>query len=102
MQIVTSVGGMQRLSQGWKHARKRVGFVPTMGFLHEGHLSLIRRARQQVGKRGTLVVSIYINPTQFGPREDFSRYPRDLARDSRLCRKEGVDVLFVPGDEQIY
>lgn len=102
MRIVTSVGGMQRLRKGWQRSGRRVGFVPTMGFLHEGHLSLIRRARQQTGEQGRLVVSIYVNPTQFGPREDFSRYPRDLARDSRLCLNEGVDVLFVPGDQQMY
>lgn len=102
MRIVTSVGGMQRLRKGWQPSGRRVGFVPTMGFLHEGHLSLIRRARQRIGKQGKLVVSIYVNPTQFGPKEDFSRYPRDRARDSRLCRKEGVDVLFVPSGEEMY
>src|SRR5258706_645978 len=102
MRIVTSVGGMQRLSKGWQRAVIRVGFVPTMGYLHAGHLSLIRRARRLIGRQGKLVVSIYVNPTQFGPEEDFSRYPRDLARDARMCRAEGVDVLFAPGDEQMY
>ncbi len=102
MRIVTSVGGMQRLSKGWQRAGMRVGFVPTMGYLHEGHLSLIRRARQLVGKQGRVVVSIYVNPTQFGPKEDFSRYPRDLARDARLCRAAGVDTLFAPVDDQMY
>jgi pantoate--beta-alanine ligase len=102
MRIVTSVAGMQRLAQSWRRAGKKVGLVPTMGYLHEGHLSLIRRARQKIGKGGMLVVSIYVNPTQFGPKEDFSRYPRDLARDVKLCRAAGVDLLFTPRDDEMY
>src|SRR5258706_1918401 len=102
MRIVTSVGGMQRLSKGWQRAGMRVGFVPTMGYLHEGHLSLMRRAPPLVGQQGRVVVSIYVNPAQFGPKEDFSRYPRDLARDARLCRAAGVDTLFAPVDDQMY
>ncbi len=93
---------MQRLGRGWQRAGVRVGFVPTMGYLHAGHLSLVRRARRLVGRRGKVVVSIYVNPTQFGPREDFSRYPRDMARDARLCREASVDVIFAPNDEQMY
>jgi len=73
-----------------------------MGYLHEGHLSLIKRARQAVGRSGQVVVSIYVNPTQFGPKEDLARYPRDLARDLALCRREGVDVVFVPADHEMY
>jgi pantoate--beta-alanine ligase len=73
-----------------------------MGCLHAGHLSLVRRARQLVGQRGKVVVSIYVNPAQFGPNEDFSRYPRDLKRDADLCRKAGVDAIFAPSDEQMY
>jgi pantoate--beta-alanine ligase len=73
-----------------------------MGCLHDGHLSLVRRARRAVGGGGKVVVSIYVNPTQFGPTEDFSRYPRDLSGDSQLCRKEGVNVIFAPSDEQMY
>lgn len=80
----------------------RVGFVPTMGFLHDGHLSLVRRARRAVGPRGRVVASIYVNPAQFAPREDLSRYPRDLARDLRLCRAAGVDVVFAPSDAAMY
>src|SRR6266571_3230223 len=102
MQLVRSVTSMQRLGKLWQRKGVRVGFVPTMGYLHAGHLSLVRRARQLVGKRGKVVVSIYVNPTQFGPKEDFSRYPRDLKRDLRLCREEGVDVVFAPTDEQMY
>jgi len=73
-----------------------------MGCLHDGHLSLVRRARGCVGAKGRLVVSIYVNPTQFGPAEDFSRYPRDLKRDLKLCRGAGVDVVFAPDDQQMY
>ena len=93
---------MQRLAGGWQRAGERVGFVPTMGFLHAGHLSLVQRARQLVGRGGKVVLSIYVNPTQFSPTEDFSRYPRDLARDAGLCRGAGVDVIFAPDDAQMY
>ena len=93
---------MQRQAQLWKRKGIRVGFVPTMGYLHEGHMSLVRRARRRVGSGGRVVVSIYVNPDQFGPGEDFSRYPRDLASDARLCRAEGVDVLFAPDDAGMY
>jgi pantoate--beta-alanine ligase len=93
---------MQRLSRRWQFAGARIGFVPTMGYLHAGHLSLIRRTRREVGARGKVVVSIYVNPTQFGPKEDFARYPRDLNRDLRLCRTNGVDAVFAPGDRAMY
>ena len=73
-----------------------------MGCLHAGHLSLVQRARQLVGPSGKVVVSIYVNPTQFAPHEDFSRYPRDMARDVWRCREEKVDVIFAPDDEQMY
>jgi pantoate--beta-alanine ligase len=73
-----------------------------MGFLHEGHLSLMRRARSSVGADGLVVVSVYVNPTQFGPREDLEKYPRDFARDIRLCREAGVDVIFHPSNEEMY
>ncbi len=102
MRIVTSVAAMQRLTPHWQTRKQRVGFVPTMGFLHEGHLSLVRRAREIVGPRGCVVVSIYVNPTQFGPKEDLSRYPRDFARDKKLCHGAGVDVIFAPGDAEMY
>ena len=75
---------MQRQAIQWRRQGVRIGFVPTMGYLHEGHMSLVRRARKAVGGSGRVVVSIYVNPTQFGPREDFSRYPRDLKRDHEL------------------
>jgi len=93
---------MRRLALRWKHMGTRVGFVPTMGYLHAGHLSLVRRARQALGQTGQVVLSIYVNPTQFGPAEDFSQYPRDLPRDLKLCREAGVDVVFTPRDNEMY
>jgi len=93
---------MQRQSQSWRRDGVRIGFVPTMGYLHAGHLSLVHRARRAVGPEGKVVLSIYVNPTQFGPREDFSSYPRDLASDLSLCRKAGVDAVFTPGNESMY
>ena len=93
---------MQRLARRWRGQRCRVGFVPTMGYLHAGHLSLVQRARQLVGQQGVIVVSIFVNPTQFAPHEDLNRYPRDLARDRQLCRAAGVDVIFHPSDKDMY
>jgi len=85
-------------------AKKRgavVGLVPTMGYLHDGHISLIRAAKKHAGKNGVVVVSIYVNPLQFGPNEDFKKYPRDLKRDRRICMDEGVDALFLPSDSEM-
>jgi pantoate--beta-alanine ligase len=93
---------MQRLAKRWQSQKLRVGFVPTMGYLHEGHASLVRKARRVVGPRGLVVVSIYVNPAQFGPREDLSRYPRDFSRDKKLCHTAGVDVIFAPDDNEMY
>ena len=92
---------MQRLAQKWRR-ENGLGLVPTMGYLHAGHLSLVKLARRQVGPNGRVVLSIYVNPAQFGPNEDFSRYPRDLTRDLKLCRRAGVDVVFAPSDEEMY
>ena len=102
MRVVSNIAAMQRLARKWRRAGIRIGFVPTMGCLHAGHLSLVKRARQAVGKNGVAVVSIYVNPAQFGPKEDFSKYPRDLKRDLKLCREAGVDVVFTPGDREMY
>jgi pantoate--beta-alanine ligase len=102
MRIVPTVAAMQKLALRWKRAGVKIGFVPTMGYLHAGHLSLVREARQRVGKHGVVVVSIYVNPTQFAPTEDLSKYPRDLERDLKMCRAEGVDVVFTPGDAEMY
>lgn len=102
MRIVRSVAGMQALAKRWKRAGVRIGFVPTMGFLHAGHLDLVRQARRKIGRSGRTVLSIFVNPTQFGRNEDFSKYPRDLNRDLAFCRKGGVDVVFAPADEEMY
>jgi pantoate--beta-alanine ligase len=102
MRTITSPSVMQRLAQRWQARSVRIALVPTMGCLHQGHISLVKRARQRAGRQGKVVVSLYVNPTQFGPREDFARYPRDLARDAALCRAAGVDVLFAPTDETMY
>jgi len=102
MRVITSVAAMQQVAKRWRRAGIRVGFVPTMGYLHAGHLSLVRAARERVGRHGVVVVSIYVNPTQFAPQEDLAKYPRNLARDRRLCHEAGVDVLFVPSDAEMY
>jgi len=93
---------MQRLALGCRRAGTRVACVPTMGFLHAGHLSLVKRARRAVGPQGIVVLTIYVNPTQFAPHEDLSKYPRDFARDAKLCRAAGVDVIFAPTDADMY
>jgi len=80
----------------------RVAFVPTMGALHAGHVSLMRRARDEVGPDGAVVVSIFVNPTQFGPGEDLDRYPRTLEEDLEACAAAGVDVVFTPSVDEVY
>lgn len=102
MQVIRSISAMQNHARRWQRRGVRIGFVPTMGYLHAGHLSLARAARKRIGKSGKVVVSIYVNPTQFAPTEDLSRYPRDLKRDLAFCRKQGVDVVFVPSDAEMY
>lgn len=99
MLTVTSAAEMTALSREARRAGKRVGFVPTMGALHQGHLSLVRAARS---RSDVVVVSIFVNPTQFGPNEDFSRYPRTLEADSALLRTEYTDYLFQPSVEEMY
>jgi pantoate--beta-alanine ligase len=80
----------------------RVALVPTMGALHEGHAALLRAARARVGPEGAVVASVFVNPLQFGPGEDLDRYPRTMAQDLELCRREGVDVVFAPAVEEVY
>jgi pantoate--beta-alanine ligase len=99
MDVLTSVHQMKRYSAQARAMKKRIAFVPTMGFLHEGHLSLMREGKKQ---GDILIVSIFVNPTQFGPSEDFERYPRDFARDSRMAERVGVDCLFAPEAREMY
>jgi pantoate--beta-alanine ligase len=102
MQVIKTVSSMRKVAGLWLRHGRPTAFVPTMGYLHDGHMSLVRRARRVVGPGGAVVVSIYVNPTQFAPNEDFSRYPRDLRNDTRLCAEAGVDVVFAPSNREMY
>jgi pantoate--beta-alanine ligase len=99
MKILSDFSKMQRQAEKYRKIGQIIGLVPTMGMLHKGHLSLIRIMR---AKCDILVVSIFVNPTQFGPNEDYDEYPRDLSRDVDLCRKEKVDIIFQPSRDQMY
>jgi len=99
MKIVKTVGHMQQLSKGIRHHNKSIGFVPTMGYLHDGHLSLIHRARKDCD---VVVVSIFVNPTQFAPGEDLKKYPRDFDMDRKLAKRAGADIIFYPDAKHIY
>jgi len=99
MQKLTSVSEMQRVAEEIRLKGQIIGLVPTMGALHEGHLSLIRQMAETVDM---VVVSIFVNPTQFGPSEDFAKYPRELENDQRLCEEAGADVVFAPPVEEMY
>jgi pantoate--beta-alanine ligase len=99
VKVVASPAAMQRLALEWRRKGLTVGLVPTMGAFHEGHISLIRRARRE-NRRA--VVSVFVNPAQFGPREDFSRYPRPWAKDRRLAAAAGADVVFRPSARALY
>jgi len=99
METLHTVKDMQAASAAAKRAGRRVALVPTMGALHEGHMALMRAARDQ---GATVVVSVYVNPTQFGAGEDFKHYPRNLDADCQLCEREGVATVFAPSDEEMY
>ena len=99
MIIVNKISKLRNIIRSQKSLRKSVGLVPTMGALHEGHVSLIRVAREE---NDIVVVSIFVNSTQFGPKEDFKKYPRNLLADVSTCRNEGVDIIFSPRNKEIY
>ncbi|MCI6675403.1 MAG: pantoate--beta-alanine ligase [Clostridiales bacterium] len=99
MKIVKTVNEVREQVKQWKKQGYTIGFVPTMGYLHEGHQSLMEAARKENDK---VVVSIFVNPMQFGPTEDLAQYPRDLERDSALCESIGVDLIFHPEPEEMY
>jgi pantoate--beta-alanine ligase len=99
MQVVRQTKEMQKISDRLREEGKRIGFVPTMGYLHDGHISLVRKAKEL---SDSVVVSIFVNPTQFGPGEDFQRYPRDEEGDKAKLEKAGVEFLFIPDAKEMY
>ena len=99
MKIVKSVKEMGEISRQWHKEGLTVGLVPTMGYLHDGHISLINAARKDNDR---VVVSVFVNPTQFGPNEDYERYPRDIDADSRACEAAGTDIIFAPEPPEMY
>ena len=99
MQIVKRVSRMREVASECRKKGETVGLVPTMGALHDGHLSLLRRAREMVDH---VVMSLFVNPSQFGPDEDYSTYPRDSHRDIELAQKESVDTVFLPDAKELY
>ena len=99
MQIVTCVAELKTIIRSARAAGKTIGVVPTMGYLHEGHLTLMRKARAE---QGVVIATIFVNPLQFGPQEDYAVYPRDLKRDSAMAETTGIDVLFAPSVDEMY
>lgn len=99
MKTITSIQEMQETVTAEKKQGNTIGFVPTMGFLHEGHISLLHQAVQE---NDIVVMSVFVNPLQFGPNEDFDRYPRDIERDEQAAREAGVDIIFYPSVEEMY
>ncbi|MEC8244754.1 MAG: pantoate--beta-alanine ligase [Verrucomicrobiota bacterium] len=99
MEVISSISEIQHLSLKFEREGKKIGFVPTMGYLHEGHLSLINLIRD---RSDVVILSIFVNPTQFGVGEDLNEYPRDQERDLELCRDRKVDYVFAPETDEIY
>lgn len=102
MDIIRDPSEFQARAWQWRCSGLATALVPTMGYFHEGHLRLMDAARERVGASGKVMVSLFVNPTQFGPKEDLSAYPRDFERDSRLAESRGVDVLFAPDPSAMY
>lgn len=100
MKIIRTIAEMQAWSDEKRRAGATIGVIPTMGFLHEGHLSLIDTARKSGAD--AIIVTVFVNPTQFGPNEDFNQYPRDFEHDSRLCESKKVDAIFAPSASEMY
>lgn len=99
MEIYRNIRSLTKKVQEIKKKGLKIGLVPTMGFLHEGHMSLVRRAAKDTD---CVIVSIFVNPAQFGPKEDFKKYPRDIKKDLELCEKEAVDIIFAPDAKEMY
>ncbi|KFN01885.1 pantoate--beta-alanine ligase [Bacillus clarus] len=99
MKIITTVQHMQQITSELRASGKEIGFVPTMGYLHEGHATLLRKAREE---NEVVILSVFVNPLQFGPNEDLDRYPRDIDRDETIAKENGVDYLFYPSVEEMY
>ena len=99
MQVITKIGQLKQIVHTAKREGKTVGLVPTMGYLHEGHLTLMRRTRQE---QGLVIATLFVNPLQFGPQEDYADYPRDLERDCKFAESTGIDVLFAPSVDEMY
>ncbi|MCX7843075.1 MAG: pantoate--beta-alanine ligase [Clostridia bacterium] len=99
MRIIESIADMKAAINEYKKSGCTIGFVPTMGYLHEGHMSLVKVSRNE---NDITIMSIFVNPAQFGPNEDFERYPRDMERDSQMAREAGVDIIFAPSVQEMY
>lgn len=99
MQVIDTISEMQSLAISLRSQGRQVALVPTMGYLHDGHRSLIEKAK---GRADAVIVSIFVNPTQFGPSEDYANYPRDVEHDLQVCREAGVDAVFTPSVEEMY
>src|SRR3954466_6566220 len=99
MKVITTIVELQEAIKTEKLAQKTIGFVPTMGYLHEGHMELLKSARQ---KNDIVVLSVFVNPLQFGPKEDLSSYPRDFDHDQKVAKEAGVDIIFYPSVTEMY
>jgi pantoate--beta-alanine ligase len=99
MEVIATVKEMRRRSEQLRQEGRAIAFVPTMGYLHEGHLALMREGKD---RGDALIISIFVNPTQFGPEEDYERYPRDMQQDLKLAQKVGVDIVFTPSAHEMY